>query len=88
MVRPKCKCFALKEEHKNSNEVIASYKGYGPVFGAGCDIYIDDGQPQQGGGYTQSFTHTSRELFGSNKDESEDHEYRILDYEVFAIIIS
>ena len=90
MVRPKCKCFPLQKEYKNHYEVIYSHSSYGPVFGAGCDIYIDDENNQQvgGGGISCSFTQTSKEMCGGNVEhESHNHTYKVLDYEVFGIQI-
>ena len=68
VIRPNCKCFELKEEHKNSDykEVIYSDITYGPVFGEGCDIFITDRchENKFNGGVPSSFTHTKQELYG------------------------
>lgn len=90
MIRPKIKFVALKEEYKESDDIICGESGYGPIFGTGWDIYTWHGAIGKGkidgGGVSDAFGFSQTEMTGGVlEDVATNHTYELFDYEVFSI---
>merc|ERR1712154_156141 len=84
VVRPKVKVFGLREKEKKGISAMWNLSDYGPVYGKGCDIYIQDkcNTATNNGTHSLSFNWSGNELSGGKKVGKEQH-CRVIDYEVF-----
>ena len=77
---------------KDNNEAIYCNPSYGPVFGYGCDIGIENNCNRDKGGWTNyGFSNSSYEcnsplkssLFVNTAGPNEQNDFKVSDYEVF-----
>ena len=94
MIRPTLKCIDLKKS-RIDDETAATCMGYGPLFGEGWDISIEnrfhtirtEDKTIRGGGKSSSFEYLEEEMFGKCAQNSEYTYFDVRDYEVFSIIL-
>ena len=93
-IRPSVKAYGLTEEHKNGDQVIWSYPGYGPSFGGGSDMWVSDkcnqmvidGAQPNNGTSPISFNFKPGDLCGGTRTQGQNIHFCVVnDYEVFQI---
>ena len=90
-VKPYCKVFDLYKNRglfSNRGSEICSGPTYGPLFGDGFDIgIVDNCNECKSSCQNMSYQGPSVQICGGDEDQDSTHEFKIIEYEVFAISI-
>ena len=88
VIRPNVKAFGFAGGNKDGDDAICHYTDYGPVFGAGADLWIHNRctQGNNNGANPTTYAFKTNEMLGSEYDDGS-HYFKITDYEVFSVVL-